>query len=70
MTQEQYRTLSDATEVLTELLDRMRSEGKELTYTDKKTTASGAVLTEKHKYTPNMIESIARSLYEISKGEL
>ena len=29
-----------------------------------------AVLTEKHKYTPNMIESIARSLYEIGKGEL
>ena len=67
---EQYRTISDATEVLTKLLDRMILEGKDLTYTDKKTTASGAVLTEKHKYTPNMIESIARSLYEIGKGEL
>ena len=67
---EQYKTISDATEVLTELLDRMRSEGKDLTYIDKKTTASGAILTENHKYTPNMIESIARSLYEIGKGEL
>lgn len=67
---EQYKTISDAAAVMTELLDRMRSKGKDLTYTDMKTTASGAVLTEEHRYTPNMIESIARSLYEIGKGEI